>query len=325
VELPTISDLVKYTIRDKICDGMEEPRLIANYSASLRDIRNGVGKRPYYANLYGAQTAISETFANNLSSNNLMWDRSAMELKYNMFPDQYHAPNYRGRILLKQRVEEKLPGDMANVSKKHGLMRHAVNQSSVNLSQSNTNLASPVSRMISSSSKTKVGPMTVVVAGGNKKGKPFRRHTKKGLAASNYPQMRTYKVYLAVVHGTEIPEFSGTHVGRALVMGQMKSGEATKMCIKVQCGAFVTYSKPAHNHNGICEFFELLEIPDEIIFPKDLNQVPDVIISVCKSQDEPLPVSYKRFNFKETFEGGEGDLNFGWEVRLDEERRTGGT
>ena len=128
-----------------------------------------------------------------------------------------------------------------------------------------------------------------------------------------------YKVYVAVAQGTEIPEFAGSAGTQAVVLGQKKAGEATKMCLKVQCGSFAAYSKPVHNHNGICEFFDFVEFEDGATFPKDLDQVPDIIVSVCKSgKGDPMPVSYKRFKFRDVFEKGEGEgggkLKCEWET-----------
>jgi hypothetical protein len=183
VELPTISDLVKYTVRDK-SNVFSEPLLVAIYRTSFKDIQNGFGNKPYYANMYGAQVSGDGGASIPMVRG---WGKDAMELKYNMFPDQFHAPCFRGRILLKQRVEDDLPLDMKSGRTKKILHKTDMNASHANLTQHNHPSATKFGGMMASASMQKMAYQPNV----SRKGKPFRRHMKEGTQDQiKYPEMR---------------------------------------------------------------------------------------------------------------------------------------
>ena len=122
----------------------------------------------------------------------------------------------------------------------------------------------------------------------------FRR-TVKPLERSLMPPTKSFKFRAMVISGTEIPIFKNY------------SGNVRKMMVKIQCGKYEVFTSRNENNNGVVEWCDMQE-SEEIVYPVDLDQIPDVVVSICKGKGtETVPVAYKRFKFadlvKEKFNG----------------------
>ncbi|GMI00136.1 hypothetical protein TrVE_jg577 [Triparma verrucosa] len=118
---------------------------------------------------------------------------------------------------------------------------------------------------------------------------PFRLKLKQGIKQSQQPAQETYKFRAMIISGTEIPIFKrGLHT--------------RKMQIKIQCGRNEIYSKRVENKNGVCEWNEMIE-SEAFIYPKDIDQCPDIVVSICKGKDvDTIPIAYRRYKFRDIVE-----------------------
>jgi hypothetical protein len=118
----------------------------------------------------------------------------------------------------------------------------------------------------------------------------FRLKLPRRIKQSEQPPQETYKIRAMVISGTEIPKF-------------MRALHTRKMQVKIQCGRNEIYSSRVENTNGVCEWYELIET-EPFIYPKDPDQVPDIIVSICKGKDtSTVPVAFKRFKFEDIMKG----------------------
>ena len=70
-----------------------------------------------------------------------------------------------------------------------------------------------------------------------------------------------------------------------------KDGVFTKdLWVQVSCGQFVMETKKSDPDNGICKWYENLEV--EAAFPPDLSQVPDIFVDLMVGDRR---VSHRRF------------------------------
>ena len=298
VELPMISDHVKY--RFWSCAGEKEYGgervLIATHRTSFKNILS-CSRKVHYSNLYGSQLDLWT---------NVDVDDSIAEL-YNQHHSEYKAPNYRGRVLIRQKIKDSIPSE---------------NHSSPPKTKSGSSGKPRMLRKQASTMKKMNLNRTVSIGSAHRRdkrklaNKAFRRHMSSGIREEHLPPTRGYKIYAVIISGTEIPEFpkdptNGRKQSIRANFNVKEQQEIEEMCIKVQCGSHTTYSSAVKNTNGVCHFSSLLEFPEEsdIVFPQQLEQVPDIIVSVCKVCGEdtpPIPVSYERFQFKRIYDVGMG-------------------
>jgi hypothetical protein len=116
--------------------------------------------------------------------------------------------------------------------------------------------------------------------------KPFRRKVAP-LGIHNSPRLQEYKLKALVCMGTEIKCFNDL----------AKLG-SKKMTLKISWGIHEMSTIAAVNENGVVNWSQLLEMePKE--FPKDnLDDVPDVMISLFKEGDRSA-TSFRRFKAKD--------------------------
>ena len=105
ITYPTISSTLKIQVWDS--DEMAGPELVATYKCDMERI-NATDDRAYFANLYGAHV---EPVKNVLDLDGLAQEAAET---YNVFPDldESRAPAYRGRLLLKHRLENEIPREL---------------------------------------------------------------------------------------------------------------------------------------------------------------------------------------------------------------------
>lgn len=110
IVVPTSTQTIKYSIWDYETIGPNE--LVAMFYDRFNVIdrlcgADPKGIRPHWVNLYGAQTGVGGTALESLQTAVKISDFDWKEF-YNKFGD--HAPAYRGRVLISQRMEEKQVG-----------------------------------------------------------------------------------------------------------------------------------------------------------------------------------------------------------------------
>lgn len=80
--------------------------------------------------------------------------------------------------------------------------------------------------------------------------------------------------------------------------------------MKLSCGKYSMFSKRVENNNGVSRWEELLQNDDDqMIYPKDETQMPDVFLHLCKGEPKSttnpmLPMSFARFNAAELLKKG---------------------
>jgi len=142
---------------------------------------------------------------------------------------------------------------------------------------------------------------------GTERGVECFRRAVKSIQPALTPPWKSFKVRAMIISGTEIPVFKNM------------TGNTRKMMVKIQCGKFEILTSRKENNNGVCEWSEVIET-EEIRYPVDLDQIPDVVVSICKGKDAEtvLPVAYKRFKFADLVnERFEGDTKW---VMLEEDK-----
>jgi hypothetical protein len=100
---------------------------------------------------------------------------------------------------------------------------------------------------------------------------PFRKKLKKKLSPMQEPRVRSYKLKVLVVTGSECPKF--------IDLGNV--GKAQKLLVRVVCHKVELLTKKVENRSGVCEWYELLESED-LALPVDVTQVPDIIVQLCQ-------------------------------------------
>mmetsp|Transcript_15392 Transcript_15392/g.31719 ORF Transcript_15392/g.31719 Transcript_15392/m.31719 type:complete len:1960 (+) Transcript_15392:197-6076(+) len=136
----------------------------------------------------------------------------------------------------------------------------------------------------------------------------FRLKLPRRIKQSEQPPQETYKIRAMIISGTEIPKF-------------MRALHVRKMQVKIQCGKNEIYSSRVENTNGVCEWYELIET-EPFLYPKDPDQIPDIIVSICKGKEtSTVPIAFKRFKFQdvmnENFQNESQWVTFGEDKALD--------
>jgi len=247
--------------------------------------------KPYYANLYGAH----------VGPMNIALDEDAAEAlaqeadTYNLFPDldESRAPAYRGRILLKHRLENEIPHDLfqSDLQASASLPKLGGSSSAASIKKSPSVKKLP--RAKREVSRTKKNQQAIDEH--RYAGRAFRRHM-SNVPTSHRPEEKKYELLCSVIRGTEMPTFLNK------LTALDPDSKRSKIVIKLSCGSYTTCTEPAMNRNGVCEFYTLLSL--ECVLPEDVEACPDVIISACSvnpSTEELETFSYERYRFKEVF------------------------
>lgn len=124
-----------------------------------------------------------------------------------------------------------------------------------------------------------------------------RPHTRNLMSAMNRPLSRKYTLRAALFYGTEIPKFAS----------KTRWNCNSRMTIRISVGKHAVKSTRAENLGGVCQWKQYLDIP-ELVFPTDLDQVPDIFVHLVRHQvSESRYICYARYSAKDLFHEG-GDL-----------------
>ncbi|GMH59371.1 hypothetical protein TrST_g14321 [Triparma strigata] len=275
--------------------GGTQKEILATFKVELSEAENKNGA--YFANLYGAHVTDG---GQNWSSPSVLEAAREAEYNYNVFPDLSKAPNYRGRLLLKHRIEDEFPKDViGNMQKKNQSPEQNRKNSLLENSQSYTNLEGALSRMPSLAALPNLKRKRIQIAYDDHvkafHGRAFRRHVTQ--FSADRPEETKYEIVCETIRGTEMPSFNENSNNPA--------APRSKIVISLSCGSFKTSTSPADNINGVCEFYGLLSL--ECVLPVDVSACPDVVISACSVSSDGAtitPFSYERFPFSSLFEEG---------------------
>ncbi|CAM9557262.1 unnamed protein product, partial [Choristocarpus tenellus] len=83
------------------------------------------------------------------------------------------------------------------------------------------------------------------------------------------PTNRKYALRAFIGGGTEIPQFSS-----ATSLGTRNK----RMWIRVSVGPYEVSTEKVENNNGVCEWYNLIQIMEDMILPEDPDQLPDVFV-----------------------------------------------
>jgi hypothetical protein len=119
---------------------------------------------------------------------------------------------------------------------------------------------------------------------------PFRRSVPR-LGAQYEPKSQAYVLKALIVSGTELPKF----------IDPTNPLKKAKLQVMIACGKYEMFSQRVDNHHGVCEWGEFLQ--QEVTYPQDLSQVPDIGLYLCKGKENTLqPICYARFKAKDIFD-----------------------
>ncbi|GMH80806.1 hypothetical protein TL16_g08704 [Triparma laevis f. inornata] len=269
-----------------VIGGGLQKEILATFKVELEEAKYKNGA--YFANLYGAHVDDASSW-NQASRAEAAKDA---EYNYNVFPNLSKAPNFRGRLLLKHRIEDDFPQEMVDNLQKKSLMDSIGQQTSMSQSSLDGLSRKPsLSALPKGAQLTRKRRNSKPIDGDTTHyyGRAFRRHVTQFLGDG--PEETQCEIVCEVIRGTEMPTFHNSNTPRS------------KIVISLSCGSFGTSTAPADNVNGVCEFYSLLSLQCKL--PVDISVCPDVIISACSVSSDnknTTPFSYERFPFSALFD-----------------------